>query len=279
MYVYFEPQGGINDILAGINRALLYCNIYKRILLVNGNKSVYNINFFQYFKCPQHYIIFDTEKIKYICSNKKLKIFPKELNGKMNDILNGKIDFLYTKCRGLYSYNGKKLFLPNKKISEDIIIHGKCGGGNGYNFFKELKFQPNIKDVCKERYNRLTKPYLCIQIRNTDYKCDYCSYFKKYEKKIRSFKEIYISTDDKKAIDFYRDNGLDVKNFTTFPDDTVYNNLHESNIDSNVKFIDLLCDIYIISMSEKLLSNSNGGFIQLVRNIKNHKKNFKKQFF
>ena len=31
MYVYFEPQGGINDILAGISRALLYCkkNFYQ----------------------------------------------------------------------------------------------------------------------------------------------------------------------------------------------------------------------------------------------------------
>jgi hypothetical protein len=246
--------------------------------LVNADKSTYKINFVDYFNLSKHNIIIDTEKIKAICNNTNYTIYPEALKNKINDVLNNKIIFTYTTDSGLFAYNGIKLLLPIENRQESIIVHSKCGGGSGYKLFKELVFNTNVKKICKERYNRLKKPYLCIQIRNTDYKCDYISYFKRYASEIRLFKEIYISTDDKKALEFYRNKGLTIQNFNTFPENAEYGNLHGSNVDSHIKFIDMLCDIYIIGMSDKLMSNSKGGFIKLVRDINNNKKKLTTQF-
>ena len=278
MYVYFEPCGGINDILVNINKILLYCNIHNRILLVNAYKSLYKINFIDYFNLPKNNIIIDTEKIKAIFNNTNYTIYPEVLKNKMNDILNNKIIFNWTPDKGLFAYNGLKLHLPKENRPETIIVHSGCGGGHGYTLFKKLIFNINIKNICKERYNRLKNPYLCIQIRNTDYKCDYISYFNENNSIIRSFAEIYIATDDKKVLEFYKNKGLPIKNFATFPENDEYGNLHGSNVDSHTKFIDLLCDIYIIGMSDTLLSNSNGGFINLVRDINANKQKLIKQF-
>ena len=208
--------------------------------------------------------------------NPKNRIYPSELQDKMDDILKEKIIFSYSpkSLESNFSYNNTSLILQDKIIKENIIIYSSCGGGNGYILFKELRFNKNVINICKERYDRLIKPYLCIHIRNTDYKCDYAEFFIEHENEIRSFKEIYIATDDKTAIDFYREKGLQVKNFTTFPE-KIYNNLHYSDIDHHTKFLDMICDIFIIGLSNKLMSNSCGGFIKLVRLI-NKDPNFQK---
>jgi hypothetical protein len=265
MYVYLEPKGGFNDILCVIKRARMFCKTHNRILLVNGMKTSYTVNFSEYFSIDD--CVLNIDEIKTICKA-EYTIYPNELQNKMNDILNNKIHFQYTSGPN-YSYKHIKLNLPNENIKENIIIHSACGCGSdidGYPLFKELKF--NNIEICKERYHQLKKPYLCIHIRNTDYKCDYINFFIVNENEIRQFKEIYIATDDKKCIDFYKEKGLNIKNFTTFPEIT-YHNLHYSNIDPHIKFLDLLSDIFIIGMSHKLMSNSYGNFITLVRSIKN----------
>jgi hypothetical protein len=275
--VYLEPTGGICDIFNVLNNALSYCNNYNRILLVNGNKSTYKVNFSKYFNLSRNNVIFDTEKIMEICNNTNNTIYPEILNGKMKDILNGTIQFHYSNANEFFSYNEIELGLPQENRSEDIIIHSQSKGGNAYVLFKELIFCPDVKSICNERYNKLKKPYLCIQIRNTDYKCDYISYFNNHENEIRAFQEIYIATDDTKVIDFYKDKGLSIQNFTTFPKDN-YFNLHFSNLDPHTKFIDLFCDIYIAGMSDKLMSNSKGGFIRLLRKLNENKNELYNQF-
>jgi 4-methyl-5(b-hydroxyethyl)-thiazole monophosphate biosynthesis len=75
-----------------------------------------------------------------------------DLQNKMNDILEKKY----------FSYKNIELILPNENIKEDLIISSCCGGGNGFNLFKQIIFKPNIMDVCYERYNKLNKPYAAI---------------------------------------------------------------------------------------------------------------------
>lgn len=278
MYVYCEiVTSGINDIFVVINKALLYCNKHKRTLLVNGLKSVYKINFSDYFNLTNKNVIFDMNKINEICNNKNYTIYPEALNSKMNEVLNSTITFNYSGKEGIFCYNGINLTLPEDNREENIIIYNECLGGNGYTIFKELVFKPHMKEICLKRYNKLQKPYLCIQIRNTDYKCDYISYFNTHENEIRLYKEIYIATDDKKVVDFYREKGLSIQNFTTFSTNDKFLNLHQSNVNPYNKFIDLFSDIYIAGMSDKLMSNSRGGFINLLRDINNNKNNLKKQ--
>lgn len=94
---------------------------------------------------------------------------------------------------------------------------------------------------------------------------------------IHSCPEIYLATDDKDVITFYKTQGLQIKNFVTFPD-TPNKPLHMSKVDANIKFTDMLCDLYLISMSETIMSNSRGMFIRLARQCWNDKHNFCKQF-
>ena len=276
MYVYLEPYGGFNDILSSINDVLVYCNTHKRILLVNGEKSYYNVDFGKYFKSQQHNIIFCSKKIEDIC-NMNYTIYPDVLNGKMRDILDGNITFSHSLQHIIGYYNDIELSLPTYNVEQNIIIHCRGHGGVGYKIFKELIFTDSIKQICKERYNKLDRPYLCIQIRNTDYKNDYVKFFNERKHDMRLFQQIYISTDDKNTIEFYINNGLNIANFTTFPKNDYYN-LHSSNINPETKFTDMLCDIYIAGMSDKLFSNSMGGFINLIRDIIKDKDNLIQQF-
>jgi hypothetical protein len=163
-YVYFEPCAGFNDILCNITRCLEYCVQNKRILLVNGKKCTYKINFSDYFDMVSNEnIIFDTEIIKKICSNTSYSIYPSELQDKMKDILGNKIRFHYGRTTTEFCYNTNNNYiifeLFDKEISEDIVVFTCRGGGNGYNLFKQLTFKKNILDICNERYNRLNKPY------------------------------------------------------------------------------------------------------------------------
>jgi hypothetical protein len=267
-YVYFEPKGGFNDILCNTKRCLEYCIENKRILLVNGIKGTYNINFSDYFDTVSNdNIIFDTGIIEKICSNTSYSIYPNEFQGKMNDILENKIKFHFDRNKRAYCYNNMRFELFNKKISEDIIIFTCVGSGDGYMLFKQLTFKKSILDICNERYNRLNKPYLGIQIRNTDYTCDYIQFFNNHETLIKSYTEIYMATDNVNVLQFFREKGLQIKNFTTFPTHK-YEVLHYySNIHPHTKFIDMISDIYIMSLSNTLISPSKGGFIRLIKDV------------
>jgi len=266
-YVYFEPRGGFNDILSNITRCLEYCVQNKRVLLVNGKKCTYKINFSDYFDMVSNEnIICDTEIIKKICSNTSYSIYPSELQDKMNDILENNIIFSYGINKTPWHYNDIKLELFNKEVSEDIIIFSCSGSGDGYTLFKQLTFKKSILDICNERYNRLNKPYLGIQIRNTDYTCDYIQFFIDNEILIKSYSEIYMATDDVNVLEFFREKGLQIKNFTTFPRQE-FKSLHYSNIHPHTKFIDMISDIYIMSLSDKLISPSKGGFIRLIKDV------------
>jgi hypothetical protein len=185
----------------------------------------------------------------------------------MQDILNIKMN-----------YKISQLF--DEELKEDIIVYtSNIGGGTRYEIFKQLRFTINVKKICNEKYNLLKKPYLCIQVRNTDYKSDYELLYNNNKEEIHSFNEIYLATDDKKVIEFYKSKGLLIQNFTTFPKANRYHNLHNNySIDNHTKIIDLFCDIYIGSMSEKILSNSLGGFKQLLLACNENKQDTFNQF-
>jgi len=83
---------------------------------------------------------------------------------------------------------------------------------------------------------------------------------------IHSCENIYIATDNKNTLDFYKSK---ISNFTTFPSEK-YHNLHYSNINSRAKITDLLSDIFIIAMSDILIFNYVGLFVELVRHCHNN---------
>jgi hypothetical protein len=278
MYVYLELRGGFNDILTSINKANDYCKKTNRTLLVNGKNTIYNVNFSDYFTFDDPNIICDSDLIENICKQ-NISVYPEILSNKMSNILNNKTRFDYNRNSLYYSYNNILLDFPDEDNNYNLIIIVTQGdGGYSYNIFKLLIFKPIIINECKRRYSLLKKPYLSIHIRNTDYKCDYKKYYEDNISLIKSFNEIYLATDDKQALNFYKENKLPIINFTTFPNNNWYCSLHTSNIESNIKFIDLFCDIYIVSLSKELLTNSKGGFIDLLRNCFDDKTKIIKQF-
>jgi hypothetical protein len=237
--------------------------------------SIYKTNYADYFKLNSDIIISDTNKIIEICKETD-SIYPSCFKDKMLSVFNNEIITTY-KGNKIHQYDNISLAPPNKKINETIIVcYINYGGAFGYKIFRQIEFTPDVKSLCKARYDLIVKPYLCIQIRNTDHKCDYVNLYNKNKDIIHSYSNIFIATDDKHVLDFFKERGLTIKNFTTFPDTGVQ--LHYSDVNPRDKMLDLLCDIYLISMSEKLLSSSQGSFIRLVTDCYNRKEAIKAQF-
>ncbi len=276
-YVYCIPKGGFNDHLTCIKRAFDYCKKYNRILLIDTINSTYMINFASYFDFPYNNIICDSQNIRDILYNNEITIYPNILNGQMMCILDNDINFSFTREKNIY-YENTTLSLPRSNVKEDVIVFVTMGLRLGYTLFKDLIIKPNLKQILHDRYKTLNKPYLSIQIRNTDYKCNYKRLYKKNKSLIHSASDIYIATDDINALTFFVNKGLPIKNFTTFPSTKEYENLHLSDVDPHTKFVDMLSDIYICGMSDKLLSSSGGGFITLIRNCHTKRVELAKQF-
>jgi hypothetical protein len=265
MYVYLSPQGGFNDMLCNIHRTIDYCVKTNRTLLVDTTKSSYGINFSDYFylKDIQISIITDVNIIRSIIADDSLSIYP-------NNITDRNIDnwtFTWTP-RSIYTLNKTLLRLPVDSCKEDIIIHSVCGGGSGIVLFKQLFFKKHIIDHIKHQFEKLPSKYISIHVRNTDIKCDYKLLYNQNKDLIHSYNTVYIATDDSNSLDFFRSQGLNVVNFTEFPIVPTFN-LHYSSISSDTKIKNMICDIYVICMSDRLLSNSQGGFIKLLRDIRN----------
>ena len=264
-YVYLVPSSGFNDILSVINLTVEYCRKNKRILMIDTRKSCYTFCFdeYFYFKNIDVPIITDIDTIETIFSDTTLTVYPDII--KNRDLK----QFNFKHLSGItYHYNNIRLDLPYININTDIIVNIKAGNsGDSITTLKCLYFKQNIIDHVKEQYNKLPSPYLCIQVRNTDYKCDYVSLYETNKELINSYNSIYIATDDKDSLEFFRSKGLPIYNFTDFPSIPSIN-LHYSSVDPDIKIKNLICDIYIISMAEKLLTNSIGGFINLCKAIR-----------
>jgi hypothetical protein len=270
MYVYLIPKGGFNDILCVIYKALEYCKKYNRILLIDTVNSHYKINFSDYFYLKNYDTITNINKIREICQSVETA-YPEGIKKDLINIVNGKYKLPFP-----YSYHNTEFKLPDEIRNENIIVHCTCGGGDGYKLFENLEVKPIIRKICYERYNQLTKPYLCLQVRNTDYTCDYEKLYNENKNIIESYKCVYLATDDKNMINYFKSKKINVINFTTFREDK--GNLHTSNINPHTKILDLMADIYIIAMSDKLISNSIGGFIKLVQKCHQNKKEIIKKF-
>ena len=260
MYVYLIPKGGLNDILSRVDYTLNYCKKTNRKLLLDINLSEYMITFDDYFYFKDEDIITDSTVLKTILADEELSIYPDAID--LRDI--AKLEFHYNK--GIYNYKGVDICLPSDDCPNNIIIYVTCGGGDGLKIFSTLNFKKNIIDHIKSQYNKIPTPYLCIQVRNTDYKCDYGALYEQNKQLIDSYKNIYVATDDEQVLKFFREKGLTVYNFTSFPS-VPCGNLHASKLLGDIKIKNLLCDMFIISMADKLLSNSVGGFIKLVRKL------------
>ena len=260
-YVMFITKAGINDIFAQVHRIISYCKKHNRILLLDMTTGIYNINFSDYFHIPRSEcnIIYDTDKIKDILfTQNTLSVYPNHLV----DI--NPIDFLNKNIIRIWCYKNILIDLPDN-VNEDIILHCSNDGGDGFWLFKQLGLTENLKSICKQKMKLLHDNYLCIQVRNTDYKSDYPKLYENHKEKIHSYDQIYICTDDESVITFFKSKNLNVYCFTTFSNIKA-RSLHTSSVLGDIKIQDVIVDIFIATNSREILSNSKGGFIKLLRN-------------
>ena len=274
-FVLFIPQAGINDCFSCILKVMSYCEMNKRTLLLDMTNSAYRINFSDYFYIKNCPIIYNSNAIKKILlslqDDNSLTVYPDNLNLNLLDLFDKTKNISFTYCNeSIRWYNNISLKLPMNSDA-NVILHSRSGGGNGFLFFKKVVLHGNIKNIIKKKINSLKENYLCIQVRNTDRKCDYKNLYKKNIHYIKSFHQLYICTDDKKAYEFFKSKFSNVLCFTRFPENQ-YKNLHRSNISPAIKMEDLLTDIFIAANSKSILSNSKGGFITLLRNCHKNKK-------
>lgn len=284
MYLYCVPKGGFNDMFTQLLICMKYCKKMNRIFLLDTINSEYRINFDEYFSFNESIsknlqIISDYNQIKkIILENPDYSIYPNCFQGRMEEILDGKLKMNILN-NTYVDLDNKKITLPPSIVKEDILVCINWGGGNGFTLFSQLIIKPHIINYCQNLYNQIPKPYISIQIRNTDYKCDYEKIYNDHKDLIHSYKAVYIATDDKKSIEFFKNKNINVYNFCNFPESENYLNLHYSTeIQPDVKIKDLLADILIVSLSDKLLSNSKGLFIYFLYNTFVNKNVIKKMF-
>lgn len=273
-YVYFIPKGGINDVFVQINKVIQYCIRKQRILLLDMLPSGYKINFSDFFNINKLdcHVIYNSLVIKYILESKTHTLYPDILEKDSVNLLNDSKKFMWKKGTTIFSYKNTLLDLPKEHVDSDIIVHVCCGGGKGYSFFNHLSLNDSVKTICKEKLNKINDKYICIYVRNTDRKSNYKLLYEKHKKEIHSYNAIYICTDSNIVLEFFKSKKLNVFCFTTFPE-TLYHSLHNSHdLDGNIKIQDIVVDIYMAICSEKLLTNSTGGFVNLLRNSREHKK-------
>jgi len=260
-YVLFIPHGGLNDILSGLKISIDYCKQYHRTLLFAMKSSCYLIELNEYFVIEDIgvRILYNTEQIKQHLTNKTVYHFDLDLN----KVIDCKIIY-GVPVKGIQCYNNVFCQLPEEVVEEDVILYVRFGGGRGYEMFKHFRWKDSLKELCRIKRGLLTDHYLCIHVRCTDYQCDYQKLYEDNKQLIHSYPAIYLATDNEEVVQYFRSNGLNVYCFTTFPLKKCHN-LHTSTIDPHTLFSDIMVDVWMATHSDRILSNSKGGFIRLLR--------------
>ncbi len=204
-------------------------------------------------------ILYDTAQIK---THLMKTVYDMDLK----DIFDGKI--IFTWGRIAYTYKDILCTLPEEVVEENVILYVPNSIGRGFNMFKHFRWKDSLKELCRTKRELLPEHYLCIQVRCTDYQCDYPKLYEENPTLIHSYPAIYLATDNEEVVHYFRSKGLIVYCFTTFPQ-KMGRNLHSSKVDT--RFSDVMVDLWMATHSDQLLSNSKGGFIQLLRDCSANK--------
>jgi hypothetical protein len=253
MYIYFKPSCGFNDDLSRIMWLIYCCEVCHRTLLLDGERGTYEVDYSKLMTFPSN-IICDTTTIDRILKQ------PMIMLPFINCNLSSEAVQEFEKSAG----NHPLVTMRFRNI------------GSGYPLFRRMGFLPIVKAECQRRKALLGNKYLCIQVRNTDRKCDYTGLYEANREAIHSYPAVYVATDSEEVLTFFGKQ-LPVKNFATFPSDPA-KNLHKSTIPGMVKFMDMICDLYLLGMADQILSNSKGGYIKLAREMNENKQFHMQQF-
>ena len=269
-YLLCIPLGGFSDVLCQIEKCYIYCKKFNRKLIIDLDRSYYNINFDEYFYLSDSCYLGCVENYKNILLEKNTT-FPKGFEDE--NLFNFKITYdKNIKKICLYSTKEPIDFDFNYDYKEKILIYNQWGYGSYDLILSILGFKQNILTDFIEKYNKIPKPYMGFQVRNTDYKSDYKSLIKKNKNIIieNKYHNIFLATDDKECLNYFNKiKNIKVYNFTTFPENKIegigLHYPHYYDIKADTKIKDLVSDLFLLSFSEIIISESLGNYIKLAR--------------
>jgi hypothetical protein len=257
MYIYYRTTNGFNDILSRLLWLLPLCNLTKRTLLLDGERGTYNLDFSKFFTFPAT-VINDTATIDAILAKHPMVEFPAILPPHSQH---------HQKVGDIAPTLGSHPIVSFKEIR-----FYRCS----YPVFQYLRFMPSVNEECARRLAFLPSNYIGIHVRNTDRKSNYKQLYMRNKALIQSYPAVYLATDCKEVLEFFKARVKNIQNFTAFPSDG--KPLHLSGLSNTHKFMDMICDLYLISMADKMLSNSKGGFTKLMAVCNQNKRAVAVQF-
>lgn len=267
-YLYFIPLGGFNDILCRIQECYDFCKKTNRKLYIDAFYSPYKTNLFKYIKLAKNKVI-DLNFNNFLDFIKDdISIFPNINKENLFKIIYHKTKIKNIINQETFIFNDFKHILftkPNFDNDESLIIYARYGGGDSFHTFDKLIFfHKYIREYCIYMLNKIKKPYIGIQIRNTDLKSDYKNIIKKNIKLFDKYKRFYIATDDVNVLNYFKSKNINVYNFCTYSKKKSIN-LHSSNINGKIKIRDLICDLFLLINSQKIIIESTSGFSNLIK--------------
>ena len=273
-YLYFIPMGGFNDILCRIQECYDFCKKTKRKLYIDTFYSPYKTNLFKYIKLAENKVIdLSFDKLLHFIKD-DISIFPNINKEELFKIIYHKLRIKNIINQETFIFNEFKHILftkPTIDNNEKLIIYIKYGGGDSFHTFDKLIFfHKYIREYCIYMLKKIKKPYIGIQIRNTDLKSDFKNIIKNNMKLFGKYNRFYIATD-------FKSKNISVYNFCTFPTQKS-KNLHSSKIDSQIKFRDLVCDLFLLINSEEVIIESISGFSNLIKKCFMNKEKVLKKF-
>lgn len=251
-YVLCRPSGGFQDNLCQMEKCYNYCKKWNRSLLIDTLDGCYKVSFDENF-------YFENSEVEIICNSKKIRRM----------ILERRRKRIRIKSITDEKYQNENFWKLDNDFKEEIIYY-RLGGGSYFpeNILKILRFDKKNLENFWKKYNTIVKPYLSIYVRNTDIQNDYKKFYDENKNLINKYRNIFIATDDKNVVNFYRKQNLNIYSFTTFPKSGP---VHYSEINGNKKIQDMICDLLILGLSENLLTNSRGYFKRLAQYFFNNK--------
>lgn len=168
-YVLCRPESGINDMLCQIGLCVRYCLKFDRILVIDtANTVVFSEPFDRYFTLHHPRLKHESDPKAFLemVEARQLTLFPATAK---------------LRHGGGWFPSGIKhdrrwdvlQFDLDKDYEEDVLVHHKSGGGRPFpEFLRSLRFSESFARSAVARWQSLRKPYIGVQIRNTDHKSD-----------------------------------------------------------------------------------------------------------
>lgn len=239
-YLLCKPGGGFNDTLTAIYAAYQYSRKYNRILLIDMRNNHIRHSFDECWSFINSYnIIYNNNEIEKIIKDNTFK----------------NIKCSVTNISNYVDYE------------EELIVYQTGWLGNGFLTLQLLTINDFILDYIEIQYKKISKPYLSMHIRNTDYKTNYVQFYEENKNIINEHENVFLASDSLEAINFFKSKKNNLYSFIQKIDNTGKPvHMHMKNDKQTV--IDMLCDLILLSLSDTFIYPKHcRGFTILAANL------------